>query len=75
MCSLNCRLTGASAQELGQRGLAQLDRLAAQVAAIKLEQIERIEPRLAFHLPAVAQAIEHRHPVVAADHDLAVEQA
>jgi hypothetical protein len=63
------------AQELGQRGLAQLDGLAARVSSIKFEQVEGEQHGLDFDRPPVTQPIEYRNAILSADHDLAVEQA
>ena len=60
-------------QQLGQSLLAFMQRQVAQVGTIVLQQVEGIQYRL--WTPASApQCPEVRHPVVAGNHRLAVDQ-
>ena len=58
----------------GQRGLAHLERLAPQVVAVQLDQVEGVQEDAGV-VAAVADAVEARHAVVAAAHRLAVDDA
>src|SRR6266511_3832447 len=53
---------------------AALDRLAPQVIAVKLDQVERIKEHASIGAP-VAQPVEHRHAIVVASYGLAIDQA
>ena len=64
----------ALAQDAGQRRLAHLDRLPAQVVAVQLQQVEGVEERLRL-VPAVAEQLEGGQPPLVAAHHLAVDQA
>jgi transposase len=57
-----------------QVGLALLDRLAPQIIAVQLDQVEGVEEDEGV-VAAVADAVEARHAVVAAAHRLAVDDA
>ena len=64
----------ALAQDARQRRLARLNRLAAQVGAVQLQQVEGIEEGV--HLvPAAAQDVEPGEPALVAAHHLPVDQA
>ena len=59
----------APAQERGQCGLTDLQRIAAQVVAVELDQVEGVQEH-GFVVAALAQPVEARHPVVVAGHRL-----
>ena len=64
----------ALAQDARQRRLADLDRLAAQVGAVQLQQVEGVEEGVGL-VAAAAQDVEPRQPALVAAHHLAVDQA
>jgi hypothetical protein len=67
---------GAGApQKAGELGLAYLDRLAHERAAVDLEEIEGDQMRLRLDPVAVSQEVEQRQPAFIADHQFAVDQA
>ena len=59
---------------LAKRRLARLDRLAPQVYAVKLEQVEGVEEGDCL-VAAVAQDVEPGQSALVAAHHLAVDQA
>ena len=62
------------AQDARQRRLAGLERLAPQVGAVQLQQVEGVEERRCL-VAAAAQDVEAGEPVLVAAHHLAVDQA
>jgi hypothetical protein len=62
------------AQNAGEGRLARLDRLAPQVRAVQLEQVEGIQEDVAACALAT-KPLEHREPILVAGHGLAVDQA
>jgi hypothetical protein len=62
------------AQQLRQLGLAILDRLAPQIAAVEFEQVEGAEGDAAI-MPVSAKKLEVGEPVAVAGDRLAVDQA
>ena len=73
-CSLKLQARQAPAQQAGERRLAGLERLAPQVLAVELQQVEG-EQEHVRPLGLAAQPLEHREPVVVAGDRLAVDQA
>ena len=61
-------------QQPGEPALAVLDRLAPDVLAVHLEQVERTEDRAGVG-PVAADEVEHGQAVVVADDGLAVDDA
>src|SRR5262245_10166986 len=61
----------APAQLAGERRLAGLDRLAPQIHAIQLQEVEGVEERPA-RVVLTAQALEHCQPLVVAGHSSSV---
>jgi hypothetical protein len=64
---------GGFAHQLGKYSLALLERRAAKVFAAEFEEIEGEQHRLGLRLAAVAQSVEYRDAIFAADHDFAVD--
>jgi len=64
----------ASGQEPSQLGLARLDRLVAEIAAVELQEIESAIDRRIVAL-APAKQLEVREPVLVAGDQLAVDDA
>ncbi len=63
---------GRLGQDGGERGFAQLQRLAPQVVAVQLDQVERVQEH-ARVVPPVTNAVEARHALVSAGDRLAVD--
>ena len=63
-----------SAQQAGQRLLAHLERLAPQVVAVELQQIEGDENDVLV-VATMPQHLKSRHPILVAAHRLAIDQA
>ena len=73
-CSLSRTPRSALAQDARQRRLADLDRLAPQVGAVQLQQVEGIEEGVDL-VAAAAQDVEPGEPALVAAHHLAVDEA
>jgi hypothetical protein len=74
MCSLS-RMPGAAlARAEASVALLHLQRVAAQVVAVKLDQVEGVEED-ACVMPPVADAVEARHAVVVAGDSFVVDDA
>ena len=64
----------ALAQDVGQRGLAHLDRLPQKVRPVQLQEIESVDERLGL-VPPVAKQLESGQPPFVTAHHLAIDQA
>jgi hypothetical protein len=64
----------ALAQDAGERRLAHLERLAPQIRAVQLQQVEGVEKRLRL-VASAAENVEPGESVLVAAHHLSVDQA
>jgi len=64
---------GGFADQLGKFPLAFFERRAAQVFAAEFKQVEGEQYGLGLRLAAIAQPVEYRDAIIAADHDFAID--
>src|ERR1700704_1672821 len=67
------RFSGRKFKYTGELGLADLDRLAAQITAIELQEVERDQVRVMLHTAAAAHQFEHCKTLLVAHHRLAID--
>ena len=65
---------GGLGEDRSERGLADLERIAAQIVAVQLEQIEGVEEHASI-VPAVADTLERCEPVVIARDGFPIDDA
>ena len=73
MCSLSCRRTDALRKSLASVALRSSIGSRRRITPVEFEEIEGEQHSLGLDLAAIAQAIEYRDAILAADHNLAVE--
>ena len=64
-----------AAEQLYQSGLTDLNRLAAEIAAVQLEKVEGVEEGLLLNLGPSAEKVKYSKAAVVADNHFAVNQA